>query len=287
MSVEAKSEERGEVELPQSEDGAAEWEEKMERAEEMERLHREGALDLSWVWEAYDAFVKLAEKITELLDDSKRKPEEEGQQKLDDKMLEGLENKMREGLTKWPEYYEKKKAYWRRRLEEPKNGTGEEVVEKELKGQEEQANKLEEELETIEENLAEILEERTTPETGAKTGQARSNSKCPYCDRRYASAGWLKRHVQKEHKGEPDPDMDVGRVTFKCPHGCGKTYKTQGWLNRHLREKHDEQSGSGEVACDSDEDCVKLRCPYEGCNKTYKKMGWLRRHIREKHPDKL
>ncbi|CCD11908.1 unnamed protein product [Trypanosoma congolense IL3000] len=241
-----------------------EWRKREDQLSRRKRLYEEQAGDMNWVREAYMVFLELAEKVARLLNDSDGKAEKGS--------LVELEEKMKEGLRKWPEYLETKKNHWKSRLEEQKKETGGDAVEEELREQEDEADELEEELETIERKIKKVIDPVFLFESRPYV--------CPYCDRKYVSVGWLKRHVRREHAGQTVPDIDEDRVRFKCPHCC-KTYKTQGWLNRHLEEKHAEKEDPGEPESDSDEDCVKLRCPY--CIKTYTKMGWLRRHLQEEH----
>ncbi|CCD14141.1 unnamed protein product, partial [Trypanosoma congolense IL3000] len=196
MSVDAKIKGRAGVKLSQPKAVADGWEEEMKKEEKIGRLHRDGALDLSWIWETYDAFVEIAEKVKELL----KNPE--GKAGKGD--LKELEKKLKDGQEKWPEYYEMKKNYWRRRLEVVEQGGETDAVEKDLKVQEEEADRLEKELETIEEALAEILAEKTAPKTDAEPDPVLRELTCDVCGKKYVSFKWLKKHVEGQHPGKKE-----------------------------------------------------------------------------------
>ncbi|CCD15904.1 unnamed protein product [Trypanosoma congolense IL3000] len=225
-----------------------------------QRVHEGHAVDLGWVMESCAEFLELVAKVVEPLE-----PKGSDAERLKTSIM--LE-KLKKGLTKWPEYFETKKNCWEKRLEVEEEVMEKDAVEKELKEQEKQVDELEKELETIEEKIKKdiVPMQQSDPE----------QHPCPYCDRIYASAKWLKRHVREDHPGQPTTGIDEDRVSFECPHGCGKTYQTRGWLMRHLRDKHGERPQSDEAA-----DSNPIYCPH--CDKKYASVGWLRRHVQKDH----
>ncbi|CCD12104.1 unnamed protein product [Trypanosoma congolense IL3000] len=232
------------------------WEAQARRLARLKCHHEDQAVDLGLVMESCAEFLELVTEVIKKACDLKGKDGKKNVEKLE------------RALTKWPEYLETETNYWEKRLRVQKGGTEADAMKEELKEQEKQADELEEELETIEEKIKKdiVPMQQSDPRLGV----------CPYCDRIYASAKWLKRHVREDHPGQPTTGIDEDRVSFECPHGCGKTYQTRGWLMRHLQDKHGERPQSDEAA-----DSNPIYCPH--CDKKYASVGWLNRHVQKDH----
>nr|CCC89246.1 unnamed protein product [Trypanosoma congolense IL3000] len=70
--------------------------------------------------------------------------------------------------------------------------------------------------------------------------------KCPYCDKAYASYGWLKRHVLEKHNEGPQLDDDAASVNLKCPY-CDNTHASLGELVKHIRDNHRRKKQADEM----------------------------------------